>query len=400
MTTAASWTSAQARRTVYDVIEGKSNHDWRAVAFRNSMIIVIVANVVAGTLDTVQAYTDQFHAQFQIFEAYAVAVFTIEYFLRAWVSVENKIDGYQHPLTGRISYLLKPMQLIDLAAFLPYYIGIAAGFDATTMAVLCSVRLLKLARYSLAIETVAAVIAAQRRPLIGSVSILLILLFIAASLAYSFEHEAQPQAFADIPSAMWWGIVTLTTVGYGDITPITLGGRILGGCCMILGIGMLALPAGILATGFVEEFRKRDFSLNLKLVSSVPLFAGLDAGKITEIVNLLHPQVVPEHYTIFRRGEPADAMYFIIQGEVEIDLHPKAQRLKDGDYFGEIALLRATMRSATVFAVTECRLLALHVDDFKNLLNVPELHDALTKAMHDRLAQLGLPDEPKTDAET
>ncbi len=173
------------------------------------------------------------------------------------------------------------------------------------------------------------------------------------------------------------------------MTPITPGGRIFGAFIMVLGVGMFALPAGILATGFADEIRKREFVVSWKLVAGVPLFASLDALRIAEIAHLLHPTMVPPRHVIVSRGEPADSMYFIVTGEVEVDVHPEVHMLGDGDFFGEIALLKESERTATVTTVTECRLLYLDRYDFRRLLREhPDLQEIITRVMENRLVQL------------
>jgi voltage-gated potassium channel len=188
-------------------------------------------------------------------------------------------------------------------------------------------------------------------------------------------------------------MVTIATVGYGDIAPITAWGKVFGGLVMILGIAMFAVPAGILATGFAAEIRKRDFVVTWQTVAKVPLFAGLDAVRIAEITGLLRREVVPARYVIVRRGEPADKMFFVMAGELEADVQPAPRRLGPGQYFGEIALLYDTSRTATVTAVTECHLLALDVADFRRLLDAhPDLKAAISRVAERRLAATPTPE--------
>ncbi len=156
---------------------------------------------------------------------------------------------------------------------------------------------------------------------------------------------------------------------------------------MVIGIAMFAVPAGILATGFAIELRKRDFVVTWQTVARVPLFAGLDAARIAEIARLLKRQVVPANYAVVRRGEPADAMFFIMSGELEVDVQPRPRRMSRGHYFGEIGLLYDTVRTATVTTVTECDLLALHVADFRRLLDTyPDLKAVVAKVAEQRLS--------------
>jgi voltage-gated potassium channel len=216
-----------------------------------------------------------------------------------------------------------------------------------------------------------------------------VLLVLEATVMYTLEREAQPKVFASIPHAMWWAIVTIATVGYGDMFPITPAGKIFGGMVMVIGIAVFAVPAGILATGFASEIRKRDFVVTWQTVANVPLFAGLDAARIAEIARLLKRQVVPAQFAVVRRGDPADAMFFIMGGEVQVDVAPRPVRLTRGQYFGEIALLRDTVRTATVTTLSECQLLSLDVADFRRLLDSnPGLNAAITRTAEARLSEL------------
>jgi voltage-gated potassium channel len=188
-------------------------------------------------------------------------------------------------------------------------------------------------------------------------------------------------------------------VGYGDIVPVTPLGRLFGGLVMILGIAMFAVPAGILATGFAVELRKRDFVVTWQTVARVPLFAGLDAARIAEIARLLRREVVPAKYAVVRRGEPADAMFFIMSGEVEVDVTPTPRRMGRGQFFGEIALLRDSVRTATVTTVTECELLSLDVGDFRRLLDAhPGVRASIVQVAEQRLSTLAPGTGPEAPA--
>jgi voltage-gated potassium channel len=170
------------------------------------------------------------------------------------------------------------------------------------------------------------------------------------------------------------------------MVPVTPVGRLFGGCVMLLGIAMFAVPAGILATGFATEIRRRDFVVTWNAVARVPLFAGLDATRIAAIARLLKPQIVPERQAIVRRGEPADAMFFIMDGDVEVEVDPQHVRLGKGQFFGEIGLLLDTTRTATVTALNECRLLVLDRADFDRLMTQhPDLKARIEKIVSERI---------------
>ena len=377
------------RKRIYDVIESPDPEDWKGKWFDNFMIVLIVTNVVAVVLETVESLSVAYKTFFDVFELFSVAVFSIEYVLRIWTAVESEDNRFRPPVAGRVRYSMTWLALIDAIAILPFYLAAFLSVDLRFMRVFRLLRLLKLTRYSAALQTLGAAVHGQRRVLGAALMIIVTLLVFASSIIYLLENEAQPEAFASIPEAMWWGLATLTTVGYGDVTPISAAGKVFGAFIMVLGMGMFALPAGILVTAFANEHRKREFIVTWRMVASVPIFRRLDALLISEIVNLLELKVMPPRCAIIERGDQADAMYFISVGEVEVDVPPEPRRLKAGDFFGEIALLKESPRTATVTSVTECQLLALRVNDFKRLLLTnSELREILTEVMEQRLAEL------------
>jgi voltage-gated potassium channel len=227
----------------------------------------------------------------------------------------------------------------------------------------------------------------ERRPLLASAGIMVTLLIFISSLTYLVEHDAQPQNFGSVPQAMWWGIVTLATVGYGDVVPITPLGRLIGGFAVVLGMGMFALPAGILANGFAEEMRRRNFVVTWNLVANVPFFEHLAAARIAEIAAMLQPQVASPGETVVRQGDQADCMYFLISGTVVVKLPGDGVYLHAGDFFGEIALLTDQPRTATVIASTTCQLLVLRVNDFRGLMEAHEdLRESISQVAAERQA--------------
>ena len=203
---------------------------------------------------------------------------------------------------------------------------------------------------------------------------------------HAVEGAVQPGKFGTIPGSMWWAITTLTTVGYGDEVPITFLGRLVAGCTMVVGLGILALPVGIVATGFMTTIHQRDFVITFGMLARVPLFRELDARLISEILNVLRSQTVPRGTIIAVKGAPAHAMYFIVSGEVEAELPHRKVKFGPGDFFGELALLHQTHRRATIVALTGCRLLALSAEDFATLTRKhPELRDRIEVAAKEHL---------------
>jgi voltage-gated potassium channel len=256
--------------------------------------------------------------------------------------------------------------IVDLLSAAPL-LGLVIPELADTLLIGQLLSLFKLSRLTPALSLVATVLKSEWRALAAALLVLLVLLVIASGVMYLLERGAQPTVFSSIPRSLWWGIVTMATVGYGDMTPVTPFGRLFGGMVMLLGIAMFAVPAGILATGFATEIRRRDFVVTWNAVARVPLFAGLDATRIAAIARLLKPQIVPQRQVVVRRGEPADAMFFIMDGEVEVEIEPPV-RLNKGQFFGEVGLLLDTTRNATVAALSECRLLVLDRADFQRLM--------------------------------
>jgi voltage-gated potassium channel len=284
---------------------------------------------------------------------------------------------------GRLRYLVTVQTLIDIAAIMPFYFGLA--LDLRFLRAFRLMRALRLTVYGAAVESLAVVFHNERRSLFGAFVVMIILLIVASSLVYFVERTAQPEAFASIPHAMWWGLATLTTVGYGDVTPITALGRLFGGIVTILGVGMFALPAGILASGYARELRRREFIGTWDLVAKVPLFTSLPAARIADIAAMLEPRSAHIGEIIVRKGDHADCMYFIVEGELEVDVSPHPVILRNGNFFGEIALIAHGDRTATVTAATPCQLLSLQALDLAHFLdNNPELRETLSRVEDER----------------
>jgi voltage-gated potassium channel len=211
-----------------------------------------------------------------------------------------------------------------------------------------------------------------------------------ASLLYAIEHNVQPDKFGTIPQAMWWAIVTLGTVGYGDVVPATPLGKLVSVFAIVVGFAMIALPVAIISTAFADEVRRRDFVVTWGMLARVPLFSHLSAAEIADIMRLLKARTIEADEILVRRGDAASSMYFITTGEVEIELPSLRVRLADGTFFGEIALLHRTKRSGTVTATRKTRLLVLDAQDFHALIErVPTLAAHVQKTAQARLADAG-----------
>ncbi len=221
------------------------------------IISLILLNVIAVILETVDSLFFSYGSLFRTIEIFSVCFFTLEYILRVWTCTYN--DKFGHPITGRLKFIFSVGSLIDLLAIIPFYLPISTIYDFRFIRVFRLIRFLrvfKLGRYLNATKIISNVFKSKKEELVLCLLITLTLIIVASSLMYFVEHDAQPDKFSSIPETMWWSVTTLTTVGYGDVFPITGLGRTLTACISILGIGMFALPAGILASGFSAEFQR------------------------------------------------------------------------------------------------------------------------------------------------
>ena len=246
------------KKRIYEIMEMTSPDDVLSKIFYSFMVTLILLNIMAVTLETVESLSVHYTFYFDVFEAFSVVIFTSEYILRLWACTAD--EKFTNSVTGRIRFLVTPLALIDLIAILPFYLPMVFPLDLRFIRVLRLFRVFrvfKMGRYSESFKTFSNVLRAKKEDLAITVFSVLILLQIASSLMYYAEHAAQPELFSSIPAAMWWGVTTLTTVGYGDIYPVTVLGKGLGAVISLLGIGLFALPAGILASGFAEEIQKK-----------------------------------------------------------------------------------------------------------------------------------------------
>ncbi len=223
----------------------------------HTIIALILLNVLAIVIESLPSVRDRWITEFWYFEIFSVSLFTLEYLARLWSCVELPEYREMPPLRARLHYVRTPMAIIDLLAILPFYASFQVDFDLLFLRILRLLRLLKIARYSPAMNALLEVLRKESQALLASVVVLMMMLLIAASGIHLLEAEAQPEVFGSIPESLWWAIVTLTTVGYGDVVPVTPGGKIFGGLIGLIGIGMVALPAAILASGFAENLNQR-----------------------------------------------------------------------------------------------------------------------------------------------
>jgi len=247
---------ASLKTRTCEILEGLSA-DWPTRLVNVSLFAVILLNVVEFVVSTLPGLSQPMQDLLHWFEVVSVAVFTVEYVLRVWSITSDA--NFARPIAGRVRFALGPMALVDLAAILPSYLPMLVGFDGRILRVvrlLRIFRILKLGRYSTSLRTLFRVVHRKREELAMVTFTVFVVLVLASTLMYFAEQPAQPRLFSSIPAAMWWGVTTLTTVGYGDMYPITPWGKLLGSLIALIGLGLFALPAGILASGFVEELSR------------------------------------------------------------------------------------------------------------------------------------------------
>ncbi len=358
------------RRRIYQVLEQGPVGDHLSRWVDRSLVALIIVNLVAVALESIPAYAAQYANIFALIEYFSLVVFTAEYGLRLWSAVEHGPIQHLPPMRARMKYALSAAGIVDLIAVLPFWFAMLVPGELRVILVFRIVRFLKIARYSPAMRSLLEVLYRERRALVGSFAILIGTALVAAALMYLAERHVQPDKLGTIPDALWWAIVTLSTIGYGDVVPVTVLGKLVAIASVFLGMIMIALPVGIIATAFADQIHRREFIVTWGMISRVPLFAELDAVEISDVMELLRARVAEAGEIITRAGDPAHSMYFIASGEVEIVIKGKKEpvRLGAGQFFGEVAVLRRARRSATATALVRTNLLVLDAHDLRALM--------------------------------
>ncbi len=243
------------KRKLYDILNVEPESGIYGKVFNIGITVLIMLSVIMVIVESVPWIESRYRAFFWYFELVSVIIFTVEYVGRLWTITLN--PKYRHFIKGRASYALTFMMVIDFLAIAPFYLPFLITVDLRVLRLLRLLRLVrifKLGRYTKSMEVFAKVFFEKRTELTIAGVFFLFYLIISSSILYLVENDVQPDEFSSIPAAMWWGSAALTTVGYGDIFPVTPLGKLLGAVLAILGIGMFALPVGVLATGFVEAF--------------------------------------------------------------------------------------------------------------------------------------------------
>src|SRR5581483_2501282 len=328
----ASRSANDLRRRVYEVLERGSPGDRASLLVDRLIIALIAVNLVAVALESVPSLAARYGVAFAAIEYASLVIFTVEYALRIWVAVEHAPYHRGSRLASRLRYVVSGSGIVDLISVLPFWFGFLLPSDLRVVLVLRMIRFFKIARYSTAMRSLLDVLYGERRALFGCAVILFGATLMAAAVMHLVEGHVQPDKFGTIPDAMWWAIVTLGTIGYGDVVPVTIAGKLVAGVTIVFGLVMIALPVGIIATAFNEQIHRREFVVTWSMVAKVPLFSGLNAAEIADVMRLLRAQQVEAGTIIVRRGEPGHSMYFIAAGEVEIDLPGEPVRLGVGHF--------------------------------------------------------------------
>jgi voltage-gated potassium channel len=247
----------RVQRRLFEILEAPQAHDRLSRAINRLLVVLIVANIAAIILESVGTLSERYSLAFQFLEMSSLTIFIVEYLLRVWVCVRCK--KFSHPLLGRAKYLCSPLALIDLVAILP---SLLTGFTADfrflrAIRVLRVLRIWKLTRYSKSLQIVRAVLIDTANQLTAVAAILFVIVIVSSGLMYVVEHPAQPEQFSSVLASIWWTLETLTMITYDDMAPITPFGKFLGVMIGLVGIGMFAMPAGILASAFIDQLKKR-----------------------------------------------------------------------------------------------------------------------------------------------
>jgi len=263
---AGSKASVQSYRAkAYQLLEGHSDISIVAKSINLFLIILIITNVIAAIFESEASYHDKNLHQFALFEFISLSIFCGEYFLRLWCCVEAKEAEELSNSKARFSYVFTPIALIDLIAILPFLIAMFFSIDLRSLRLIRVLRLLKLTHYFKGFNIFISVIAKELKSITAAMMVMVFLIVIAASLMHTVEGHIQPETFGSILHSLWWSVVTMTTVGYGDVVPVTGLGKVIATVIMLIGVGLVALPAGMLAARFGEELRERKENLDVQI---------------------------------------------------------------------------------------------------------------------------------------
>jgi voltage-gated potassium channel len=352
---------------------GVSRVSWAYRMIEAATVIVGVGVMILGTEPTLPPYWDHVCL---VTDVFVLGFFVLDWLARLWI-MPLKVEGI--PVSAaRWRWLTSRASIIGLLCFVPMGFAEFVDRSSTGAPILAILWVARFAHYSKGIDMLVAVFVREEQAMAAVMLLFFSVLLTGGVLEFLAERGHDPHQFTSVGQTLWWGITTLTTTGYGDMIPKTPLGRLIGGGMMISGLIVFGLLAGVLATGFAAEMRRRDFLRNWDLVAQVPLFHDVGAGTIADLASLLRPRELPPRSIVAKRGSAGDCMFFIVSGEVEIQVEPKPVRLGSGEFFGEMALVTGATRNATVVTTEATRLLVLDIADFRALASAkPELLDVI-----------------------
>ena len=254
------------------------------------VILAVLISVICIILETVQEVNSVWSAEFKTLDILTVTIFSIEYVLRVYSCCE--IQRYSKPIRGRILYIFSASALIDLLAISPFYISLFVNksIDLRFLRIFRLTRLLKLTRYTGTLNTLLKAVQREKYVLMAAAFMMILMIILTASLGYMFEHDSQPDKFESIPASMYWAVITLASVGYGDITPITPLGRLMTVIVSFVGIGIFAIPAGLMASSFTDQLRldRKTFEDDVRKLVTSDKFTAEDRENLELEAERLH----------------------------------------------------------------------------------------------------------------
>ncbi|MEW5422716.1 cyclic nucleotide-gated ion channel [Amorphus sp. 3PC139-8] len=398
------------RRRTYLLLESDGSPDPWAIAIRYSLMALVLVNVAFSLAATEPALRADYGGLLVTVEVATLVIFAIEYWARVWSCVEHPRYRLLSQWKARLRYMLTPAALIDALVILPLAAAPFVTLDLSSFVFLRIVRLLKLFRYSGGMEALAEAIFAERRALTACAVILATIVLISATSITHAEGAAQPHDFGSVLHSLWWAIVTITTVGYGDAVPITPLGRMIAVVTMVVGFAFIALPTAILSSAFAEVIRRRDFTVTWGMIGRVPAFARLDAATVVRIMpRLVARSFQPGDIVVHSHEEPAD-LFIVVFGTLEgpgrplpppsddpqatveegegvgggasaPQPDPDPVLLGEGDMFGGPLSVADLGTEGPLVATTTTRILILPEDDLKVIARRrPDLYAALVRS--------------------
>ena len=297
------------RKRIYEVLSPDTGFDPLSRRVDIFFIILICLNVLAITIESVDTIYSAYDIYFDFFEIFSITIFTVEYLLRIWSSIESESCDDQSPLLTRIKFLITPGALVDLFSIAPFFIALttsSTGIDLRALRAIRLLRIFKLTRYSTNANLLINSLKLHWHSLSTALLLLFIAIVVSATGIYIFEKDVQPEVFGSIPASMWWAFTTLTTVGYGDVVPITVWGKVFAAMIAVVGVGIVAIPAGVMAAAFSNQQTQLKMHKYNQLLESVYEDGVLDdeERKLLEeariqlqIDNLISQQIKQESLT-------------------------------------------------------------------------------------------------------